>query len=646
MEKPELNTILELIGDNFKGERFTLKINSNIFFDILKKNKVIFNNFKLKIISEWEEFRIKNQRRVITKTYGTFLYQKFHDYFIYFLKSFCGLDINSIELISKEKISEDSVFLEYNYHLSNEELQYFDELKRKVNNHINGVTSPFGYIYLIVSILGAVLRKLLNEKFHIILDGAVIKESGKNSTINFLIVIKNSNDEMFESYYFMFLYYFLKHYKGIPEEYYAKLLIGRERLYQIALDEYPFAKEKLVDLLYYFYKKCNLLQNFSPLLDFFNFVCARVEDSVYSKIDIIKRDFLSNFNYTEEKKNSLIKIFDFIDKKSTLYSTFQANNLPSPKSQFNLFLLYMKYYFGSGNLEAFEVGDLLFLPEEFKKNLNEYNKDIKNVINASTIKDIQGFLDFFSTISNFDNFDLFFLKIFNKQINHINYEFFKTFLRSLNLRILKLIEQENRVITENPENKPLSFTIIVDHICRMLYTLIDKIFIRGNPNQASKNFIDPRSRYIGKNIALRVLELFIFQDLNVSDDVWPDYIISMNKDYLFKDLHSYKIDISPKLFSSENYYDFVDIARFVITYNFISFADQNSFEEWLIKEIISPFNYFFSKIRSLIKNPKDKNEIYEILNGYMLDQISEEDKTVKENFKRICRQLTSFWYKP
>ena len=644
MENIELRTILELIRENFKGDRFTLKLTSNIFFDILNQNEDKFNKFKQEIKSEWDEFRIKNQRRIITKTYSTFFYQKFHEYFKYFLLNFCGFNINALDLVIKEKISEDTVFLEYNYSLSNEELEYFNEFKRKTNNHINGITSPFGYIYLIVSILGVVLRKLLQEKFHIILDGAVIKNGEDNNTINFLIVIKNSHDEMFESYYNMFLFYFLKHFKGVPDEYYERLLQGRERLYQIALEEYPFAKERLVDLLYYFYKKCNLLQNFSPLLDFLNFVCSRVEDSVFSKIDVIKRDFLANFNYTEEKKNALIKIFDFIDKKSTLYSTFQANNLPSVKSQFNLFLLYMKYYFGSGSLEAFEVGDLLFLPKEFKSNLNQRNKKLKNLIDASAIKDIEVFLDYFSIISNFDNFDLLFEKIFHKQINHLNYEFFKSFLRSLNLRILSLIDQENKSITENPENKPFSFTIIIDHVCRMLYTLIDKIFIKTNPNQASKNFIDPRSRYIGKNIALRVLELFIFQDLNVSDDVWPDYIISMNRNYLMEDLKSYKVEVHSSKFE-EKFYNFMDIARFVITYNFISYKDQITFEEWLINELISPLNDFISEIRLLIKNPKDKNEIYSKLNKYFLDQISNKNKDVKENFKLMCQQLTPYWHK-
>ncbi|MFW9946987.1 MAG: hypothetical protein ACFFDX_09185 [Candidatus Odinarchaeota archaeon] len=644
MENIELSNILKLIRENFKEDRFNLKLTSNIFFDILNQNEDKFNKFKQDIKFEWEQFRIKNQKRVITKTYSSFFYQKFHEYFKYFLQNFCGFNIESLDLVIKEKISEDTVFLEYNYYLSDEELEYFNELKRKINNHINGITSPFGYIYLIVSILGIILRKLLQEKFHIILDGAVIKNGEAKNTINFLIVIKNSHDEIFENYYYMFLYYFLKHFKGIPDEYFEKLLQGRERLYQIALEEYPFAKERLVDLLYYFYKKCNLLHNFSPLLDFLNFVCARVEDSVFSKIDVIKRDFLANFNYTEEKKNALIKIFDFIDKKSTLYSTFQANNLPSVKSQFNLFLLYMKYYFGSGSLEAFEVGDLLFLPKEFKSILNQRNKKLKNIINASTIKDIEIFLDHFAIISNFDNFELLFEKIFGKQINHLNYEFFKTFLRSLNLRILSLIDQENKLINENPENKPLSFTIIIDHVCRMLYTLIDKIFIKANPNQASKNFIDPRSRYVGKNIALRVLELFIFQDLNVSDDVWPDYIISMNRSYLIEDLKSYNVEVQSSKFN-EKFYNFTDIARFVITYNFISHKDQIMFEEWLINELISPLNDFISEIKVSIKNPKDKNEIYSKLNKYFLNQISNQNKDVKENFKLMCQHLTPYWHK-
>jgi len=632
----ELLTILKSIGEKAKGKELTLKMNSNVFFDILESKNNSFKEFKEEIRKEWEQFKFKNQNRIIKKTYSTFFFKYFHEYFKFYLQNFCGFDTNSLELIIKEKISDDKLFLEYSYYLSPEEQDYFKEFSETFKDSADGITSPFGYLYLVVAILGAILRKLLEEKFYIVLDGAVLKNGENNNTLKFLVVIKNSHDELFDNYYYMYLYYFLKYFKDVPKIYLDKLLDGREKVYKIALDEYSFAKDKLVDLLYYFYKKCNLLQNFSPLLDFLNFVCSRVEDSVFPKLDIIKKEFLQNFDYTDEKKNSLLRIFDFIDKKSTLYSTFQSNNLPSQKAQFNLFLLYTKYFFGGGSLEALEVGDLLFLPEDFKIALNKTNKKIENNINANTIKDIQEFLDNFSIVSNLENPNLLFKIIFNKDISQLNYDFFRAFLRSLNKSIRCLIDSENEILEENPKNEIMTFKVVVDHICRMLYTLIDKIFIRKLPGQASKNFIDPRSRYIGRNIALRVLELFIFSDLNVSDDVWPDYIISMNKETLSKDLENYHIKIP-----EDRFYQYEDIVRFVVTYNFISSSDQLVFEDWLISGIIIPINNFIIKISSLIKESGNNSEVYEIIRDYFIANTKEIENI--QDLEFACQQISVFW---
>jgi hypothetical protein len=632
----ELLTILKSIGERAKGKELTLKMNSHVFFDILDSKNNSFLEFKEEIKKEWKQFKSKNQKRVIKKTYSTFFFQYFHEYFKFYLQNFCGFDTASLNLIIKEKISDDQLFLEYSYYLSPEEQDYFKEFSEKFKDNANGITSPFGYLYLVVAIFGVILRKLLEEKFYIVLDGAVLKNGENNNTIKFLVVIKNSRDELFDNYYYMYLFYFLKYFKEVPKEYFKKLLEGREKVYKIALEEYSFAKDKLVDLLYYFYKKCNLLQNFSPLLDFLNFVCSRVEDSVFPKLDIIKKDFLQNFDYTKEKKDALLRIFDFIDKKSTLYSTFQSNNLPSQKSQFNLFLLYMKYFFGSGSLEALEVGDLLLLPQDFKKVLNKTNKGLDNVINAQTITDIQEFLDNFAIVSNLENPNLIFNNIFNKDLSQNNYNFFKAFLHSLNTSIKRLIDSENKLLEESPNNEALTFKVVLDHICRMLYTLIDKIFIRKLPGQASKNFIDPRSRYVGKNIALRVLELFIFSDLNVSDDVWPDYIISMNKDALSKDLEKYKIKIP-----ENNFYQYEDIIRFVVTFNFLSSSNQTLFEEWLITGIIIPIHNFILKIRNLIKESSKKSEVYEILRDYFIENTPEIEDI--QDLEFICRQLSMFW---
>jgi len=552
------------------------------------------------------------------------------------MEEFFGFNKDSLNLFTKEKISEEIIFFEYNFILNLNEEETFVEISKEFKVEIlYGFSLISGYLYFLVRLLGIVIRQTIQKRIFLLLDAITIRNTDEKKSLTFMVIAKDSKDEIFNYYYNMVLYYFLRQINGIPEEYFDKLLEGREKLYNMALKEYSSSKEKLVDLLYYFYKKCNLLQSFSPLLDFFNFVGARVEDSVFSKLDIIKKEFLINLDYTPEKKGSIIKFFDYLDKISTLYSTFQANNLPSPKSQLNLFLLYMKYYFGSG-LETLEVGDLLFLPTVFKNLLNQYNKDVDEVIGANSIKNIKEFLNFLSALSNTKNINLFFQKIFKKNISQLNYGFFRTFLKSLNSNFTQKIEEENKILSEDPQNTPFTFNIIVDHICRILYVLIDKIFMRSTPDDASKNFIDPRSRYIGKNIALRVLELFVFQDINYSDDVWPDYIISLNRGQLKDQLEKFNITIPEKQF-----YSVEELIQIMITYNIHSFSDQPFFEEWLIYEIIIPLNNLIQEIRNAVKDPTNEIEVYEKLSEILLVGIKDE-KIIKD-FKFLCQSFAPFW---
>ena len=636
MAYKDLRYIVESLQNKAKTQDFSIKTINNVLFEILEKNQIKYEEFKNRIKLKWEVFKEKNQNRVIKKTFTTFFYKNFHKLFSYFLSEFFSFNKNSLELFTKEKVSEKIVFFEYNYQLNSNEEDLFINISDEFQFDIlYGFSIITGYFYFIVRLLGMVVREAINENIFILLDAVTIKNGDLNKNLNFLIICKDSKDEIFESYFNMVLFYFLRQFKGIPEEYYKVLYEGRERLYEIALNEYSSSKEKLVDLLYYFYKKCNLLQSFSPILDFFNFVGARVEDSVFSKLDVIKKEFFVNLNYSTEKKNALIKFFDYLDKKSTLYSTFQANNLPSPKAQLNLFLLYMKYYFGSG-IEALEVGDLLFLPEVFKRTLNQYNRQVDEVIGANTIKNIKEFLNFLSILPNFNNINLFFQKIFNRNVSQLNFGFFKTFLRSFNSNFSQKITQENEILTENSENTLFTFKIIVDHICRILYVLIDKIFMRSSPDDASNNFIDPRSRYIGKNIALRVLELFVFQDINYSDDVWPDYIISLNKKRIEEELKNFKITIPKKHFYSPE-----ELIQIMITYTVQSLSDQPFFEEWLIYEIIIPLNNFIQEIRNSVKDHSNEIEVYEELNKFLLIDIK--DEKIEKEFKLFCRQLAPFW---
>ena len=638
MVNKELPDILNQLSEIFSEEIFNFKMHKKVYFNILEKRKDRFEEFLDLIRSKWLEFKEKNQKRVIKKTYTSFLYTNFHEFFKLYLQNFFGFDSDSLELVIKENISDDNLLLEYTYNLLPEEISQYERLSKKIKGNFYGLLFFTIYLYVLVAVMGILIRKTIGEKIFFTLDCGVIKNEGDRKYLNFLILVRNDNREIFINYFYMTLFYFLKQFKGIPDKYYNKLLEGRERLYQIALEQYPSVKERLANLLFYFYKKCKLLENFCPLLDFLNFVCSRVEDSSFSKQDVIRKDFLDNFDYTIEKKNSLTRIFDFLDQKSTLYSTFQANNLPSQKSQFNLFLLIMKYYFASG-LEAFEVGDMLFLPETFRERLNQHNKNVDDgVIGSNTINDINEFIDHFAVLSNIGDINSVFKKIFNKEVSHTNYRFFRSFLKSFNTKFFTLMDKENEILSENPKNEPYTFNIVVDHISRMLYVLIDKIFLNSsNPDDSSKNFIDPRGRYIGKNIALRVLELFIFQEFNYSDDIWPEILISLNASRVKKDLKGI-VNIPDKYFYNDK-----DLTRFNTTYNLQSFGPAIFFEEWLISEIILPLNDFILNIRKLVKDPSNKKEIFEQLFNFMSKDIKAKDKKTLNDIKFVCERLAQFW---
>ncbi|TFG27718.1 MAG: hypothetical protein EU532_06920 [Promethearchaeota archaeon] len=638
MVNKELPDILERLSEIFSEELFNVKMHKKVYFQVLQNKQAKFEELLDLIRTKWVEFKDINQKRVIKKTYTNFLYDNFHEFFIFYLQTFFGFDENSLEMVLKENISDDNLLIEYNYNLEPREIKLYEQFSERIQTNLDGLIFFTLYLYMLVAVIGILIRRTIGEKILITLDCGTIKNQGNRRYLNFLILVRNDNREIFLNYFYMTLYYFLKQFKAVPDKYYESLLEGREKLYQIALDQYSTVKERLANLLYYFYKKCKLLENFCPLLDFLNFVCSRVEDSIFSKQDIIRKEFLDNFEYTIEKKSSLIRIFDFLDRKSTLYSTFQANNLPSQKSQFNLFLLIMKYFFASG-LEAFEVGDILFLPAIFRKTLNEYNKKVDNgVIGSNTIRDINEFINFFSIISNIGEINSVFKKIFQKNVSQMNYRFFRAFLKSFNTKFLELIDKENGILSENPKNEPYNFNIIVDHISRMLYVLIDKIFLKSsNPDDSSKNFIDPRGRYIGKNIALRVLELFIFQEFNYSDDIWPELLISLNMDIIKKDLKN-TIIIPDKYF-----YDDKDLTRFYTTYNLQSFDSAPLFEEWIINEIIIPLNEFFLLIRKSVKDLSRKDEIYKKLVSFMLNDIDPKNKKLISDIEFISERLSQFW---
>ncbi len=634
-----LEDTLDFLERKIIGKRFNLKTSDKLFFEIINRKKQFFNQFQNKIKIKWQEFENKNRKNFLKKTYTDFFNERFNEFFIEFLEQFFSLDSpKSLKLISKEKLSSELLLIEYKYNLSTKEAHLFQEYREKLKLKEQGLFFHITYLYQILKSLNIIYKQIIQKPFEITLEGAILDQDTDNEFVHFLVIIKSNRLKLHEYYYQMILFNYFKQLKGIPDNILERFEQGREDLFHFAVKYYskPEMREKLIDLLYFFYKKCTLLKSIRPLLDFFNFVCSRVEDSVFSKIEIIKKDYLSNFDYDIETKNNLINIFNFLDRSSTLSSTFLANNLPSRESQLNLFSLYRKYYLAAG-LETLESENLLFMPDLFRKKLNNYNLTIKNknIIDSYSIKTINSFLDFLLPIINSENKDIFFQIIFNKTVSVLNYEFFKTFLRSLNKKLFKLIgeDKKNKL---NSSKKHFSFEFLVAHISHMLYVLIDKLFLHKNLEKASKNFIDTKGRYIAKNIALRIFELLMFQDMNFSDDLWPNFLLSINKEKVLKIIKEQQIKIQDKSFYNDN-----DLTRLLITYNFQSSSHGILLEEWLLKDLIIPCNKFIITIRNSISNINNRNEIFETLNQYFSKGV--EDKTAIMEINNICLKLTNFW---
>ena len=631
----ELKEIIKFLYEKVEGKDFILAFNNRMFLKVFDRKEKEYDEFKELIKSRWEDFTLRNHTTVVKKNYISFFYDHFDEFLKISLPKFYGFDKNSLKFKNIEKISDTDLVIEYDYYLSSEEENIFDELAIKAGQPQYPFQYYVGYLFFAISCLGIISRKIIQEKFIILLDGAAIKIEKEGPILHLMIVVRDSKEELFENYLKMGMIYFLKQYPNIPTNYKDSLMQGREKLYQLVINDYSNRiPERLTELLYYLYKKSKLIQNFTPLLDFLNFVCSRVEDSKFSKIDIIRKEFLVNLDYTEEKNNSLIKFFEFLDSKSSLYSTFASNNLPSPREQFNLFMLFTRYYFANG-LEALEAGDLLLLPNIFKNVLNKYNKKSNQVIDAKSINRIGEFLKLFSIVNNIEENYMFFQKIFQRSVSDINYWMLSTLLISLNARFSEIIDEENKKISENPKNAQFTFNIVVDHICRMLYVLIEKIFIRKTPEEASQNFIDPRGRYTGRNIALRVNELLMFRDMNFSDDVWSLFLISLNKEKVQAEISSF-VDIP-----EDNFYRIKDILKFILSYNFRSFSDSSFFEEWLINDMILPLNDFILDVSNSVDNPSNKIEVYEKLNEIFTEDV--EDKDLIKTIKFICQELASFW---
>jgi len=617
-------------GSQLKDNLFNLRRINKVLLNELKSDTKIYSAFILDISDKWKEFQNKNEQRKIKYRYTTFFHRNFDYFFRQSIDNLFGFDSKNLKLVLRENVTDNDLYFEYKLYFSEDEMNLIAKFKERVSHPLEyDRIIPFIF-EILIRILGMIIRETINKKIWISQNGARLKKKEKKSYLHFLITIRRSPDEIMDGYLAFVLYNFAIRHSEIPDSYKKTLLERKNLLTKIALKNYTIAKYQLVDIIFTFFKKCTLLENVSPFLDFLNFVCSRVEDSIFDTIEIIKEDFLSNLDYPPEVNESLIQIFNFINKYSTLFSTFQANNRPSFRNQYELFLLYLQFYFGR-TLESLEISDLLFFPKRFGDLIKEHNLSKKDKISFKTIRSIGYFSNIALSLSHLPGIEDFFYKLLNKKkIQYINEIFFMTFLKSLNEKFLSLIEEEN-IKLKKSQNK-ISFEKAIDFICRSLYSLINKVFLRENVEDASKSFLDPRSRYIPENVATRVLELSIFKDLNLSDDIWPDYFLSINKEEV-KNLFKKYFEIPEDVFYSDWSLSMIDMI-----YNQELFHNEKYLEVFLIEDVVIPLNKFFLQFEKKKESIENKDDL---LND--LTKIITKQKWKKEDTKRIFSNIIELW---
>jgi hypothetical protein len=164
LEQTNLNRILNFLGEKIKDQGFHLNIKANVFFEIVNQKSERYKKFKKNIESEWETFIVERNDHPKKKTYTHFLYIKFDEYFRFFIREFFGLNQNqSLNLISKEELSEKNLIIEYSYKISKNELQSFKNLSEKLKNNVYNLSFPTAYLFFVVALLGITIRKTINE---------------------------------------------------------------------------------------------------------------------------------------------------------------------------------------------------------------------------------------------------------------------------------------------------------------------------------------------------------------------------------------------------------------------------------------------------------------------------------------------------
>lgn len=469
---------------------------------------------------------------------------------------------------------------------------------------------------ILILVMGILMNRIIKENFEIEVIAARMSLREKPKIV-FVVSIRQRERILNEFYLKTELFHFSEIFsKHIPQDFRDRLKTEKNLIYLLALDRYRDIDKHIVAVLGRIFNKCHTLNHITPILDFMNFVCSRVEDSSYNTDELLK-EYLTNKEYSKNKIEAVMDVFRYINNNAGLFATYQSNNRPQLASQYHLFILYTQYF--CLNPQS------LFLQPEYIERIQESQEKYEHSDIYMAIFQEYLLNSFF--LSQYPSIDIFVKSIFDNDLMVINEDFFSAFLQSVNIKFFeKLDGWSSELAAENLEYKQV-LQIITD----ALYYIIERVFLDQNPEKASHNFRDRRGRYSPKRVALRTLELIMFREMPLSDNNWQNYNLSRHKEKV-RELFSPFINIPDDLFFTRK-----RLVHINMMYLY-GIERRSKLEEWLITDIIHPFfefchENFVELEKSIAEVEENREKVQHILYEQLYARVSKgiiKDRTLDD----------------
>ena len=597
-----LESFLNRIGQKFTEDWYEIRDVQNWMLEEIYRKRIQFPHWKKKMRFSWVSFK-KNKTNMNNPI--SFFYYKLDEMFRYFFQKMYPLDDTRLTLIGKlgENKNTADIFFEYKYTFIDSEIQDFNNFKEKFK-HPEHPDLIISYIFnIIISVFGMLSHDIVNKNIQIAMLAATIKRNDDGKYyLHFLLVVRKVDVLFLKGYLRTMIYNFAEVLPGINEPFLDSLRHQRNQIYSMAFKQYKESKKNLATVLFTLERKCQIINQATPLLDILNFICARAEDSVYDIEHFVKNIIKTKIIQKNKKvQKDLYDIFQFFNQNASLFSTFQSNNRAIVQRQYQLFFFYTQYFCGGG-LDVIKMKDHFFFNDMMNDQLNN-DKLLSDVTNFENMT-LSSFLIQGPMLLDNPAIPSLFKQIFAKDIFEINEMFFDSFLYSLNQKIHLMLEEKR----SNNWEFTFDFDEIVHVISIILYNLASQIFLADTPKEASQGFKDQLGRYTPERVALRAMELNIFKDIPLSDNNWQDYYLSRNKVYIKKIFKKY-YDIPESYFFSPR-----RLLKINIMYERGIVEESNNYlEQWMVETILKPFLRFQKEINKTLGTSCNEQQLHDAI---------------------------------